>query len=147
MLRRCRQSYGATNQSARFRAFGHPMQSLSATLVRLLRSLRAYSSAPGFDRLARSMTTLLDWTAVGSIATALAVLVAAWQLYRATLQTRTNFEDDLSREYRKLGRDIPVKAYLGDELTPEEFAQAFPSFLPLLRPDQRADLPENERAH
>jgi hypothetical protein len=70
--------------------------------------------------------TTLEWTAAGSIATALAVLVAAWQLYRGTLQARTHFEDDLSREYRELARDIPVRAYLGEELAPDEFEQAFP---------------------
>lgn len=72
------------------------------------------------------MTPTLDWTAVGSIATALAVLVAAWQLRRGTFQARTNFEDDLSREYRELARSIPVKVHLGEELTPDEFEQAFP---------------------
>ena len=71
--------------------------------------------------------TACDWTVVGSIATALAVLVAACQVYRGTLQVRTNFEDELSREYRELARCIPVKAHLGDLLSPDEFDQAFPS--------------------
>lgn len=69
---------------------------------------------------------IFDWTAFGSIATALAVLVAAWQLRRGTSQARTNFEDDLSREYRELARNIPVKVHLGEELAPHEFEQAFP---------------------
>lgn len=63
---------------------------------------------------------------IGSLATALAVLMAAWQLYRGTLQNRTNFEDELSREYRELARSIPVKVHLGEVLSPEEFEQAFP---------------------
>jgi len=71
------------------------------------------------------MTDSLNWTAVGSIATAVAVMIAAWQLYRGTLQARTNFEDDLSREYRELARCIPVKAHLGEELGGEDFEQAF----------------------
>lgn len=71
------------------------------------------------------MTATLDWTAVGSIATALAVFVAAWQLRRRTSQARTNFEDDLSREYRELARSIPVKVHLGEELAPDEFEKAF----------------------
>src|SRR5262245_54224446 len=71
------------------------------------------------------MTVGADWTAVGSIATAAAVLVTAWQLYRGTLQARTNFEDELSREYRDLARSIPVKVHLGQELAPHEFEQAF----------------------
>ena len=70
--------------------------------------------------------TSLDWTAIGSIATAVAVLVAAWQLRRGTSQARTDFEDDLSREYRELVRGISVKVHLGEELTPDELEQAFP---------------------
>jgi len=71
------------------------------------------------------MTAIFDWTAVASIATALAVFVAAWQLHRGTLQGRTNFEDELSREYRELARSIPVRAHLGEDLAPEDFEDAF----------------------
>src|SRR2546426_7859574 len=73
------------------------------------------------------MTAGIDWSAVGSIATAVAVLVAAWQVHRGTTQARITFEDELSREYRELARGIPVSAYLGDELTPEELESAFSS--------------------
>jgi hypothetical protein len=69
----------------------------------------------------------IDWTSVGGIATAIAVLVAAWQLRRGTAQARIDFEDDLSREYRDLARSIPVKAFLGSELSEKEFKEAFPS--------------------
>jgi hypothetical protein len=72
------------------------------------------------------MTATVDWSAVGSIATALAVLVAAWQVRRGTAQARVNFEDELSREYRELARNIPVVAHLGEELGPEDFEGAFP---------------------
>jgi len=41
-------------------------------------------------------------------------------------QATTQFEDELSREYRELARDLPVKALLGDGLTDEEFKQEFP---------------------
>jgi len=41
-------------------------------------------------------------------------------------QATTQFEDDLSREYRELARELPVKALLGDELTDEEFEEQFP---------------------
>jgi len=70
----------------------------------------------------------IDWGAVGSIGTALAVLVAAWQVRRNTQQARTDFEDDLSREYRELARSIPVKAHLGQELEDEEFEEAYPVY-------------------
>ena len=59
------------------------------------------------------MAPAFDWTAVGSVPTALGVLVAAWQLYRGTVHTRTNFEYELGREYRELARSIPVRAHLG----------------------------------
>lgn len=69
----------------------------------------------------------IDWAAVGSIGTALAVLVAAWQVRKNTQQAKTDFEDDSSREYRELARSIPVKAHLGQELEKEEFKAAYPS--------------------
>ncbi|MCF8082934.1 MAG: hypothetical protein K9M96_07555 [Deltaproteobacteria bacterium] len=69
----------------------------------------------------------IDWSAVGSIGTALAVLVAAWQVRKNTQQAKTDFEDDLSREYRELARSIPVKAHLGQELEDDEFEEAYPS--------------------
>ena len=74
------------------------------------------------------MMTTCDWTAVGSIATALAVFVAACQVYRGTLQARTNFEDEFSREYRELARCIPLKAHLGEILSPEESEQVLQRF-------------------
>jgi hypothetical protein len=72
------------------------------------------------------MMTTYDWTMVASIATALAVFVAACQLYRGTLQARTNFEDELCREYRELASCIPVKAHFGEVLSAEEFELALP---------------------
>jgi hypothetical protein len=68
----------------------------------------------------------IDWVAFGSIVTAGAVFFAAWEVRRNTRQARTDFEDDLSREYRELARAIPVEAHLGAELTDEQFCQAFP---------------------
>lgn len=68
----------------------------------------------------------IDWSAMGSIGTTVAVLVAAWQVRKGTQQARTDFEDDLSREYREVARCIPVKAHLGQELGEEEFERAFP---------------------
>ena len=41
-------------------------------------------------------------------------------------QATTQFEDELSREYRELARELPVKALLGDELSDEEFKEQFP---------------------
>src|SRR5271169_107404 len=69
----------------------------------------------------RTRTMNIDWSAIGSVGTAVAVLVAAWHVRKSTQQARTDFEDDLSREYRELARCIPVKAHLGQELGEEEF--------------------------
>jgi hypothetical protein len=68
----------------------------------------------------------MNWDAVGSVGTAVAVLVAAWQLRRNTQQATTDFEDDLSREYRELARAIPVVAHLGHDLPEDEFRSVFP---------------------
>lgn len=68
----------------------------------------------------------IDWTAIGSIGTAVAVLVATWHVRRNTQQARTDFEDDLSREYRELARSIPVGALLGDDLPAKTFLEYFP---------------------
>jgi len=68
----------------------------------------------------------MNWDAVGSIGTAVAVLVAAWQVRRNTQQATTNFEDDLSREYRELARYIPVPVHLGAELSDEDFRTVYP---------------------
>jgi hypothetical protein len=69
----------------------------------------------------------LDWSAVGSIGTAVAVLIAAWQVRKSTQQAQTDFEDDLAREYRELTRSMPVEALLGAELSDEQFDAAFSS--------------------
>ena len=69
----------------------------------------------------------VDWSAVGSIGTAVAVLIAAWQVRRSTQQAQTDFEDDLAREYRELTRSMPVEALLRAELADEQFDAAFSS--------------------
>jgi hypothetical protein len=68
----------------------------------------------------------VDWSAIGSIGTTVAVLVAAWQVRKGTQQAQTNFEDQLSREYRDLARCIPVSAFLDAEMQEAEFKDAFP---------------------
>lgn len=70
----------------------------------------------------------LDLQALASIATALGVLFAAWQLLLAKRQATTAFEDSLAREYREIAQRIPVRALLGDTLPPEEAAAALDDF-------------------
>lgn len=71
------------------------------------------------------MTLFECISSVGSLATAAAFVVAAWQLYENRQQARTQFEDGLSKEYRDLIQSVPVKALLGAALTDEEFAAAY----------------------
>ena len=63
--------------------------------------------------------------AMASVATAIAVIVAAWQLMLSRQQAVTSFEDSLAKEYRDLAARIPVKALLGKPLSDEEFAKHF----------------------
>ncbi len=65
----------------------------------------------------------LDLQGLASIATALGVLFAGWQLLLAKRQATTTFEDSLSGEFRAIAQRIPVRALLGEALTTEE-AQA-----------------------
>src|ERR1700674_2505478 len=58
-----------------------------------------------------------------SIVTASGVIVAARQLTLSKRQSRTQFEDDLAREYRSLVERIPIKALLGEELDHGEYEQ------------------------
>lgn len=50
-------------------------------------------------------------TALGALATAVAVFVAGWELRIAKAQARTAFEDDLSREYRAIIGELPGRAF------------------------------------
>ena len=88
----------------------------------------------------------MEWSALGSAATALAVLVAAWQVREAGRQARTAFEDSLSREYREITRKIPARAHLGAELTAEEWEKTLADFLQYFDlSNQQAFLRKNRR--
>jgi len=65
---------------------------------------------------------------ISSIATAVAVIVAAWQLWLAHRQSVTTFEDSLAREYREIAASLPTKALLGEELSEEEYKEHFDEF-------------------
>ncbi|MFW5452786.1 hypothetical protein [Thioalkalivibrio sulfidiphilus] len=57
---------------------------------------------------------------VAGFATAIGVAIAAWQIWRTAEQSKTTFEDALSKEYRELIRAVPYKALIGQELTDDE---------------------------
>ena len=55
------------------------------------------------------------------LATSIGVFLGVWQLWRTKVQSITSFEDQFSREYRQIARDIPVDALLGREISGENF--------------------------
>jgi hypothetical protein len=70
---------------------------------------------------------------LGSGGTLIAVLIAAQQLFLNRRQIRANFEDDLSREYRSISRELPVDAFFADAdtsvpLTDDELKAMFRYF-------------------
>ena len=90
----------------------------------------------------------IDWTAVGSIATAAAVLLAGWQLRLSWQQAKSAFEDQLEREYRDIAAQLPVAALLGAELAPplsEVTLTAFYRYIDLT--NQQIFLGELARGH
>lgn len=71
----------------------------------------------------------LDWIGVfASLATSVGVLLAWRQLVLSRQQLVTHFEDSLSTQYRDLLGSLPVKALLGDELSPEELDESLGVF-------------------
>src|SRR4051794_40584100 len=54
----------------------------------------------------------IDWTAVGSVATAFGVAAVFMELAAGRRQQRTQLEDELSREYRAIAATFPIDAQL-----------------------------------
>ena len=57
------------------------------------------------------------WDKISSAATAIGVIIAAWQLWGSRKIAQTSFEDGLDQQYRNLSMDIPVDALLGKPIT------------------------------
>ena len=53
------------------------------------------------------------WNTIASIATAIGVCIAAWQIWESRKLSQTSFEDGLDQQYRNLAMDIPVDALIG----------------------------------
>jgi hypothetical protein len=62
---------------------------------------------------------------IPGIATAIGVLLAAWQLFRTHRQSVNVFEDSLAREYRELAAKIPTEALLEGNLTEQDYKTNF----------------------
>ena len=57
---------------------------------------------------------------------AVLILVQIWQ---SKIQARTNFEDNLNSEYRRIIHSLPAKALLGGDLTKQEMTGKIDEFL------------------
>jgi len=66
------------------------------------------------------MQTLEILSALSSIATAIGVGVAAYQLRITRSENVTTFEDSLTVQYRQIASTLPLNALLGESLTDEE---------------------------
>lgn len=53
---------------------------------------------------------------VAAVATASAVIVAAWQLRQAKMQAQLQFEDSLNQQYREILKELPLAGMLGQPL-------------------------------
>jgi len=68
---------------------------------------------------------LKEYVFLAPYATSIGVVVAMFQIWKNTLQSKTTFEDSLSKEYREIIRAIPYNALIGATLTEEEKNKAF----------------------
>lgn len=58
----------------------------------------------------------MSWDSIASIATAIGVAIAAWQIWESRKLSSAAFEDSFDQQYRELSYTIPVDALLGKEL-------------------------------
>src|SRR4051812_45682401 len=65
---------------------------------------------------------------VASIATAIGVFVAGWQLWLTTKQSVLQFEDHMSAQYREIARRLPIESLLGEPLNRERQAAFLAEF-------------------
>jgi hypothetical protein len=67
----------------------------------------------------------LTFSDIANVATAIAVIFAAWQIWLSKKQAATTFEDSLAKEYRELAARLPTKALLGETLSDKEHGECF----------------------
>ena len=71
---------------------------------------------------------LSEISAIASFVTAIGVFFAVLQLRLTKQQAVTTFEDTIAHEYRDLSTRIPKKAFLGEELSDDEYASSIREF-------------------
>jgi hypothetical protein len=74
------------------------------------------------------MTAIEILSAVSSVATAVGVAVAAYQLLVVRKQAVTTFEDSLNSQYRVSIERIPLEALLGEQLRADDLHGLLPHF-------------------
>ena len=74
----------------------------------------------------------MDWLSivgsVASVATAIGVFVAGWQIRLAKQLARTQFEDTLTQQFREIIWKIPVDALIGLEISEDHYQQTRDDF-------------------
>lgn len=63
---------------------------------------------------------IIDWNSLVSIATAIGVFIAAFQLRASSKIAQSEFEDSIDQQYRVLAKDIPVDALIGRAVSEEK---------------------------
>jgi hypothetical protein len=58
----------------------------------------------------------MNWDTIASLATAIGVCIAAWQIWESRRLSQTAFEDGLDQQFRQLAMDIPVDALIGRQI-------------------------------
>ena len=74
------------------------------------------------------MSPLEVLSALSSIATAVGVAVAAYQLFVTRRQATTTFEDTLNTQYRQAIERLPIEALFGEKLKEQDQAELLPHF-------------------
>jgi len=62
----------------------------------------------------------MNWDTIASVATAVGVCIAAWQIWASRKLAQSSFEDSLDQQYRKLAMDIPVDALIGKPINDDK---------------------------
>ena len=65
---------------------------------------------------------------VASIATAIGVAIAAWQLRLSKRQAQSTFEDGFAEQYRQIAGMLPLSALLGSPLNEQELNESLRTF-------------------
>ena len=74
------------------------------------------------------MTFAEGLSSLASVATAVGVGVAAYQLFIARQQARTTFEDSLNAQYRVAIERLPLEALFGEHVKESEVLSLLPHF-------------------